>query len=120
MKIGDSAYGGIYAGKINGHHIICSTIEYEYPYRINWSQATEYCKSIGMELPSTDELNLLFELRRIAPEYFSKRKYHWYWASTEFSPTHGWGQYFTGGFQHTYSKTSLSYVRPIRRIKVWH
>ena len=118
MKIGDFVYGGIYAGDHDGHHIICSPIEYDLPVEINRHQATEYCKSIGMELPTKEELNLLYKLYNSFPEYFPKRKYQWYWSSTESSSTGVRCQQFSSGFQHTGSKAGRNYVRPIKRIKV--
>ena len=118
MKIGDSAYGGIYAGSVNGYRIICSPIEYDLPFRVNWTQATEYCKSIGMELPSKEELNLLYKRYKSTPEYFPNREYHWYWSSSECSSTGAWIQTFSNGVQQTFNKTSSYYVRPIKRIKI--
>jgi len=118
MKIGDFAYGGIYAGDHDGHHIICSPIEYELPAKVNWYQADEYCKSIGMELPSKEELNLLYELYKSSPDYFPKRDYHWYWSSTERSSTVACGQDFYDGYQFTNFKTNSNYVRAVRRVEI--
>ena len=118
MQIGDKAYGGIYVGDRKGHHIIYSPIEYELPFGVNWFQASEYCKSIGMELPTKEELNLLYKLYKSFPEYFPKRDYHWYWSSTESSSTLAWHQVFNYGRQLTGYKTNDAYVRPIKRIKI--
>ena len=118
MQVGDFAYGGIYAGSVNEHHIICSPIEYDLPVRVNWFQATEYCKALGMELPTKEELNLLYKLYESNPKYFTKRRYQWYWSSTEISPTFAWYQNFLNGFQGTINKTYASYVSAIRRVKI--
>ena len=118
MQIGDMAYGGIYVDKINGHHIICSPIEYDLPVEVNWYQAAEYCRAIRMDLPTIEELNLLYNLFNLAPEYFPNRYFHWYWSSSERTSTIAWGQYFDGGGQFMSSKASGGYVRPIKRIKV--
>ena len=118
MQIGDKAYGGIYAGDHDGHHIICSPFEHDLPFRVDWNQANEYCKSIGMELPSKEELNLLYELYKQRSDYFPKRDYHWYWSSTESSSSLAWGQNFTTGTQSTYSKPYYYYVRAVRRVEI--
>lgn len=118
MKIGDQVESGIYAGTVNNHHIICSPIEYDLPYRVNWFQANEYCKSIGMELPTKEELNLLYELYKAHPEYFPKRSFRWYWSSTEISSAYAWNQSFYYGHQYNYDKTSSLIVRAVRRIKI--
>ena len=118
MQIGEQAEGGIYAGKINGHHIICSPIEYDLPFEVNWHQAVDYCKALGMELPSKEELNLLFKMYEATPEYFPKREYLWYWSSTEHMSTYVWRQYFGDGSQYRDKRTDSNYVRPIKRIKV--
>ena len=118
MKIGDQVDNGIHAGSVNGHRIICSPIEYDLPFKVNWCQATEYCRSIGMELPTKEELNLLCELYKTFPKYFPKRKYQWYWSSTESSTTRAWSQDFNSGIQSTFTEAGRSYVRPIKRIKI--
>ena len=118
MQIGDKTDGGIYAGDHNGHHIICSPIEYDLPRRVNWDQVTEYCKSIGMELPTKEELNLLYTLYTARLEYFPKRYYQWYWTSTELPIACVWAQHFTTGFQTTSSKAKRNYAIPIKRIKI--
>ena len=117
MKIGDNAYGGIYAGDHDGYHIICSPIEYELPFQVNWHQAKEYSKALGMVLPTKEEHNLLYELRKSNPKYFPKRDDYWYWTSTERMSTYAWVQSLYGGAQGTYGKTGTNYVRAIRRIK---
>ena len=118
MKIGDFVYGGIYAGDHDGHHIICPPLEYELPIRVNWFQANEYCKSISMELPTNEELIILYKLCKSFPEYFPNRKFYWYWSSTESSSTDAWYQYFPNGYQLMLTKTGNLYVRPIKRNKV--
>lgn len=118
MQIGDMAYGGIYVGDHSGHHIICSPIEYDLPFRVDWNKANEYCKSLGMGLPTKEELNLLYELYKSSPEYFPKRDYHWYWSSTESSSTFAWLQGFSSGFQYTDCKTYDIYVRAVRRVEI--
>ncbi|MGV6473475.1 Lcl domain-containing protein [Azotobacter vinelandii] len=42
----------------------------------------------------------------------------WYWASTQFSPNHAWGQRFGGGFQSTVHKALALRARAVRRFKV--
>ena len=118
MKLGDKSYGGIYAGDHDGHYIICSPIEYDLPVEVNWYQAIDYCKALGMELPTKEELNLLCELYKSNPKYFPKRKFLWYWSSTESSSTDAWAQYFFNGEPLTGSKATVTYVRPIKRIKI--
>lgn len=118
MEIGDYAYGGIYAGDHDSRHIICSPIEYDLPFRVDWRQATEYCKSIGMGLPTKEELMILCELYKQRPDYFPKRGYHWYWSSTESSSTNAWTQYFGNGYQDTFNKTGDYYVRAVRRVEI--
>ena len=118
MQIGEQTECGIYAGDHDGHHIICSPIEYDLPCSVNWYQASEYCKSIGMELPTKEELNLLYKLYKSSPEYFPKRDYHRYWSSTESSSTLAWIQHFSVGFQSAFNKTRSYYVRAVRRIKI--
>jgi hypothetical protein len=41
-----------------------------------------------------------------------------YWASTEYSSSYGWQQYFDGGKQAYNGKTSAVRVRAIRRVAV--
>lgn len=118
MKFGDFVHGGIYVGDHSGHHIIFSPIEYDLPFRVDWNQANEYCKSIGMELPSKEELVLLYELYKQRTDYFPKRDYHWYWSSTESSSTHAWGQGFGNGDQDAGNKASNGYVRAVRRVEI--
>ena len=119
MQIGDQVESGIYAGDHDGHHIICSPTEYELPFVVNWYQATEYCKSVGMELPTKEELNLLCELYKSNPEYFPKSTFHCYWSSTERSHSSAWRQFLIDGDQWMNSKAYYySYVRPIKRIKI--
>lgn len=118
MKVGDFTHGGIYAGTIDNHHIICSTIEYELPIEVDWHQANNYCKAIGMELPTKEELKLLYDLYRLAPKYFPKRQYPWYWSSTESSSTDAWVQYFFSGRPLAGSKATETPVRPIKRVKI--
>jgi len=43
---------------------------------------------------------------------------NYYWASTEYSSTRGWIQYFTDGNQNNLGKTSTGYVRGVRRIAI--
>lgn len=118
MEIGDYAYGGIYAGDCNGHHIICSLKEYESPISTGWHGAVDYCKALGMELPTKEELNLIYELSKITPEQFINRRFNWYWSSTEFSSTYAWNQGFNVGGQYDIDKTFSLYVRAIQRVKI--
>lgn len=121
MQVGERAYGGIYAGDHNGHHIIYSTKDYDLPCRVNWYQATEYCKTIGMELPSKEELNLLYKLYKFYrpfPEYFPRQENRWYWTSTESSSTDAWWQNFVYGYQYIGRKSDNYHIRPIKRIRI--
>ena len=118
MKIGDCIHGGIYVGDYGGHYVICSPIEYDLPVDVDWHQASNYCKAIGMELPTKEELNLLYELYKIAPKYFPKREFHGYWSSTECTPTDVWAQFFFNGYQFEDNKASNYRARSIKRIKI--
>ena len=40
---------------------------------------------------------------------------NYYWSSTENSNNNAWYQYFSGGSQNCYSKTSAYYVRCVRK-----
>ena len=118
MQVGDFVHGGYYAGDHDGHHIICSPIEYELPFEFDWHQAINYCKALGMELPTKEELNLLYELSKLVPDQFRTGEWSWYWSSSEYSSTCAWSQSFNNGYQNDSSKTYSNCVRPIKRIKI--
>ena len=118
MQVGERVYGGIYAGDCDGNMIICSPIEYDFPVEVNWFQAVDYCKLVGMELPTKEELNLLHELYKVSPEHLPIRYYQWHWSSTESSATGAYMQVFCYGTQSTLIKTMNLNVRPIKRIKI--
>ena len=118
MKIGDKTDGGIYAGLVNGHHIIYSPMEYKLPVEVNWFQAVDYCKVIGMELPSIDELHLLCELYDSHSIYVPKRNYNCYWTSTEIEDTFALVVGFCDRGWDAVPKNYFNYVQPIKRIKI--
>lgn len=118
MKVGDFAHGGIYAGDHDGNHIICLLKEYESPVLLDWHQAVEYCEALGMLLPADKELNLLYELSKLAPGQFRTGRQSWYWTSTECSSTGAWDVTFRTGVQGRVTKTCKLFTRPIIRIKI--
>jgi hypothetical protein len=118
MKIGDFVHGGYYAGDHDGHHIICSPIEYELPFRVNWHQATKYCKKLGMALPSKPESTLLYNLSKTNQDIIPDRGCVWYWTSTDCSSIGVFDVSFHTGLQGKVRKTSRLYTRPIIRIKI--
>lgn len=118
MQVGDFVYGGYYAGDHDGHRIICSPVEYELPCRVNWHQANEYCKSIGMELPSKPETKLLYDLSKTSQVLLPNRYHLWYWTSTECSSIGVWDVSFRTGVQGRVKKICKLLARPIIRIKI--
>ena len=61
-------------------------------------------------LPSKDELNKLYQ-NRFAVGGFAR---DYYWSSTEIAKNDAWLQDFRDGFQNSYNKLSIFYVRAIR------
>lgn len=118
MQVGDFVHGGYYAGDHDGHHIICSPIEYELPVKLNWGQASEYCKSLGMELPTSEELDLVYKLFRADPVIIPRRFYPWYWSSTMYGAEKYRCQSFSFGGQGIINNTATLFTRPIIRIKI--
>jgi hypothetical protein len=66
-------------------------------------------------LPSKDELNKLYVNRNAIGGSITSGNY--YWSSSESSADMAWGQYFNGGGQSAYNKTSTSYDMHVRAVR---
>jgi hypothetical protein len=84
------------------------------PVTMTWQEAVDWCKSLGedYELPSRDVLLACFENKDIQRQFVA----YYYWSSSEASTTGAWLQTFGNGFQSLNYKTSLNYVRAVRRV----
>lgn len=118
MQVGDFVHGGYYAGDHDGHHIICSPIEYELPLKVNWNKANEYCKKLGMEIPTREELDLIYNLYKANRKIIPRRFYPWYWASSLQGTELAHYQSFSFGSQGIAKNTDTLFTRPIIRIKI--
>jgi formylglycine-generating enzyme required for sulfatase activity len=84
--------------------------------RCNWYDAVEYCKLLGnnWRLPSLEELQLIYE----SDNDFVK---DYYWSNTESTGNVRlvWGFNISNGYTQDYYKDKgISYVRPVRDIKI--
>ena len=80
---------------------------------LTWQDAKDWCKSVGGELPTRDILLQAYLNEDIKPLIIDS----WYWSGTEFYATGAWAQHFLGS-QYYNTKTSASYVRAVKRVKV--
>jgi hypothetical protein len=99
--------------------IICTLNGYKWylgpeaPEPMAWDGATEWCKSVGGELPPRDVL-FLASLNQDA-DWFRGQPY---WSSTKHGAANAWGQYFGNSSQYYDAKTTDYYVRAVRAIKL--
>lgn len=111
----DLAQGEIYAGIIlnsdgaPSHHLILLPGDKD---DANWTDQTEWAKSIGGELPTRAEQSLLFANCK---PHFQK---NWYWSGEAVSSEAGWAwsQYFYDGTQDTNHEYDELRARAVRRL----
>ena len=79
---------------------------------LDWDDAMDYCKSLGGELPTLDELEYLYD------NY--KKEFHPtnYWSSSQDSATHSWRMHFYNGTKYHYDQTHLSRVRAVKKVYI--
>jgi len=79
-----------------------------------WSEAMDWAKSIGGELPDRVEGALLYATMK------DEFKPQWYWTREEFASDSGsaWGQYFVNGFQDFSAKVNELQARAVRRLPI--
>ena len=119
--LGKSLYGGTIIGLLDDSILILASKDTE--TRLNWSEAIEYCSKLSSNgyqdwrLPSKDELKELYKNKDSLDD---KEAFiaSYYWSSSEFSSTNAWGQDFDDGYQYDNNKTSATYVRAVRSIKL--
>jgi len=80
---------------------------------MSWQDAIKWCELVGGELPPRD---ILLQCYMNDDKPFFKKE--WYWSSTEFDATDAWVQGFTNGNQYSYTKTSNTYVRAVRKCPI--
>ena len=106
-------YAGILLGK-NGepdqHLVVVAVNDTE----ANWAKQTAWAQSLGGEMPTRRELNLL---RANLRELF---KNDWYWSceTHEADTAYAWFQYFYSGVQHYDRKSAALRAVAVRRIKL--
>ncbi len=61
-------------------------------------------------LPSKYELNLLYMQKAVVDGFADG----YYWSSSEYDADHAWYQLFFNGYQTTYTKSNIYYVRAVR------
>tara|TARA_R110001606_G_scaffold26570_3_gene85855 strand:+ start:64 stop:825 length:762 start_codon:yes stop_codon:yes gene_type:complete len=79
---------------------------------MTWDDAKKACADLGggWRLPTKDELNVLYENK----DKIGGFAYDYYWSSTEYGNSSAWLQFFGGGGQLYYNKSSNYYVRSVR------
>ena len=109
--------GERYAGLILGedgesdYHLFLRPGEAE---NTKWSDAMEWAKSNGGELPSRREQALLFA--NLKKEFKSA----WYWSGEQHASDsdYAWVQTFASGSQNGYHKSNEFRARAVRRLKI--
>ena len=106
-------YAGLMLGE-NGkpdYHLFIIPGEAE---KVAWAKAKEWAKKAGGDLPTRREQRVLFAN---AKEHF---KPDWYWSGEQLASTSdiAWGQYFDGGDQYYYDKSSQGRARAVRRLLI--
>lgn len=87
---------------------------------ISLHPAAQFCKGLSINgytdwyLPAKDELNLIYTNRGSLDAFVQD----YYWSSTQNSSISSWGQEFNSGYQYSFSKSTTSYVRGVRRVAV--
>lgn len=102
--------GEVYVGIADGHHVILLPGDVQLP----WIESMEWAKSIGGDLPTRSEQNLLFEKSK------DQFKRDWYWSNTQHAGHSdcAWGQDFIIGIQNYDYKSSLGRARAVRRLPI--
>lgn len=106
-------YAGLLLGK-NGepdqHLVVVAVTEKE----DDWKAQTGWAQSVGGELPTRRELNLL---RANLRELFAST---WYWSceTYEGNSAYAWSQYFGGGYQYLDPKRAALRAVAVRRIQI--
>jgi hypothetical protein len=108
--------GDIYVGAIinadgTGNHIILLPGDND---DANWQKQMDWAKSIGGDLPTRAEQNLLFEGFR---EQFQS---DWYWSNQQHAEVAGcaWYQCFINGSQHSRNAHYELRARAVRRVAI--
>ena len=97
--------------EINGHRWLLGP---EADGKMNWKDAIEWCQSVGGELPPREILLMAYLNEDIKPLF----KKSWYWSSTEFGAALAWRQAFYDGGQSDSDKTTINYVRAVRKYPI--
>ncbi len=112
LKAGEH-YAGLLLGKDGepDQHLVVIAVK---DGEANWSKQTKWAKSVGGELPTRRELNLL---RANLRELF---KSDWYWSSESHASDSScaWYQYFSDGTQDYDHKSAALRAVAVRRINL--
>lgn len=77
-----------------------------------WSGASKACNDLGMRLPSTSELNTIWQNRATIGGFAASS---YYWSSTESDPSNAWYKIFdAGGYQSSFSKGANCKARCVK------
>lgn len=96
------------------HHLILLPEESEH----TWHMGIEWAKAQGAELPTRQDLALLYA--NLKDEFKGEGEESVYW-SGEQGPGHingAWGQWFAHGYQREVHKSFFGHVRAIRRVPI--
>jgi hypothetical protein len=85
----------------------------DYQGRMSWYKAMEKSKSVGMRLPTLDELKLAFRAKEIK-NWKEKGKCYWTSDSQVDSKRYAYAIYLSSGISYHYDKTMELDVRFIR------
>ena len=118
LKIGDNHGGGkiAFIDSSGKHGLIAAEADLPGGDKYTWDAAKKACSDLRENshsdwyLPSKNELNQLY-LNRSTVGGFAP---FGYWSSTESSAVYAWGQGFGSGFQDSYYKDGMWWVRPVR------
>ena len=79
---------------------------------LGWDEAIKYCKSLGGELPTIDELQYLYDncKEELQPTV--------YWSSSQVSATTSWPMHFSTGSRLSLTKTQPLRVRAVKRVSL--
>ncbi len=110
LKAGEH-YAGLLLGKEGepDQHLVVIAVN---DSKADWSKQTEWAQSVGGELPTRRELNLL---RANLRELF---KDDWYWSCEAHASdsSYAWVQGFYDGLQGTYHKSAAHRAVAVRRL----
>ena len=82
--------------------------------QLNWYNAMDYCKSLGGDLPTIDELQYLYDN---CNEEF-QNTFYWSSSHSQDSATHAWRMTFYNGLRVHSNKMTTRRVRAVRRVSL--